>query len=107
MLPGNDLTIGWPKSTVEQVRAVQRVLIDLQRLHGKADGIAGPATRAAIIDFEKSAGLRETGEASREVYIAALRALARHDTVARSPLPPPPRSEPRKAPTPDATVQDR
>jgi len=95
----DDLAIGWPKSPAEQIRTIQRMLIDLQRLHGKADGIAGPATRAAIIDFEKSVGLRETGKASREVYVAALKALARHDTVARSPLPPPPRSEP-KVPAP-------
>ena len=61
---------------------------------------AGPATRAAIIDFEKSVGLRETGEASREVYVAALGAIAQHDAVARSPLPPPPRSMPPKAETP-------
>ena len=76
------------------------MLIDLRRLNGKADGVAGPATRAAIIDFEKTVGLRETGEASREVYVAALRAIAQYDAIARSPLPPPPRSEPRKAETP-------
>ena len=99
-LPDDDQAIGWPKAPIERVRAVQQVLIDLRRLNGKADGIAGPATRAAIIDFEKSVGLRETGEASREVYVAALRAIAQHDAVARSPLPPPPRSVAPKAQTP-------
>jgi peptidoglycan hydrolase-like protein with peptidoglycan-binding domain len=98
--PDDDQAIGWPKAPVERVRAVQQVLIDLRRLNGKADGIAGPATRAAIINFEKSVGLRETGEASREAYVAALRAIAQHDAVARSPLPPPPRSVAPKAQTP-------
>jgi len=95
--PDDDETIGWPKSPSERVRAVQQVLIDLRSLSGKADGIAGPATRAAIVAFEKSVGLPETGEVSREVYAAALRAIAQNDAVVRSPLPPPPRSEPSKA----------
>ncbi|HTE82160.1 MAG TPA: SEL1-like repeat protein, partial [Reyranella sp.] len=98
--PDDDQAIGWPKAPIERVQAVQQVLIDLRRLNGKADGVAGPATRAAIIDFEKSVGLRETGEASREVYVAALRAIAQHDAVARSPLPPPPRSVAPKANAP-------
>ncbi len=85
--PDSDQAIGWPKAPSERVRAVQQVLIDLRRLNGKADGIAGPATRAAILDFERSVGLRETGEVSREVYVAALRAIAQNDTVARSPFP--------------------
>jgi TPR repeat protein/peptidoglycan hydrolase-like protein with peptidoglycan-binding domain len=95
----DDRTIGWPQAPDERIRTIQQALIDLQRLNGKADGIAGPATRAAIIDFEKSVGLRETGEASREVYVAALKAIAQHDAVARSPLPLPPRTEPPKAET--------
>jgi len=92
--PDDDRTIGWPKAPSERIRAVQQALIDLRRLSGKADGIMGPATRGAVIAFEKSVGLRETGEASREVYVAALKAIAQHDAVARSPLPLPPRSEP-------------
>lgn len=92
--PDDDQAIGWPRTAIERVRAVQQVLIDLRRLNGKADGIAGPATRAAIISFEKSIGLRETGEVSREVYVAALKAIVQHDAVSRSPLPPPPRNEP-------------
>ena len=104
--PDDDQTIGWPKAAIERVRTVQQALIDLRRLNGKADGVAGPATRAAIIDFEKSVGLRETGEASREVYVAALRAIAQHDAVARSPLPPPPRSAPPKAECPAAAAAE-
>jgi len=96
----DDQAIGWPKTAIERTRAVQQVLIDLRRLNGKADGIAGPATRAAIIDFEKSVGMRETGEVSRDVYVTALKAIAQHDAVSRSPLPLPPRNEPSKAETP-------
>jgi TPR repeat protein/peptidoglycan hydrolase-like protein with peptidoglycan-binding domain len=75
----------WPKAPVDQVKAIQQALIDLQRLRGKADGDAGPATRAAIRDFEKSAGLPETGQPSREVYAALTKAMAHRD-----PVPPPP-----------------
>jgi peptidoglycan hydrolase-like protein with peptidoglycan-binding domain len=60
----------WPQTPAERVRLIQQALIDLQRMKGKADGAAGPATRAAIRDFEKSAGLAVTGEPSREVYLA-------------------------------------
>ena len=69
----------------------------LKRLRAKADGVSGPATRVAIREFEKSVGLRETGEPSREVYVALIKALtpAAGDPVTRSPLPPP-RSEPTK-----------
>lgn len=94
-----DQTIGWPKTEAERVRSVQQVLTDLRYLNGKADGIAGHATRAAIVAFEKDAHMRETGEASREVYVAALRMIAQQDTVLRSPLPPPPRTEPSRAET--------
>ena len=66
----------WPTAALDQVKAVQQALIDLHRLRGKADGAAGPATRTAIRDFEKSAGLAETGQPSREVYVALAKALA-------------------------------
>src|SRR5436190_16874214 len=67
----------WPTAAVDQVKAVQQALIDLHRLRGKADGAPGPATRTAIRDFEKSAGLAETGQPSREVYVALAKALAK------------------------------
>jgi len=95
--PDSDVAIGWPKTAIERVRAIQQALIDLNRLRGKADGVPGAMTRAAISEFEKSAGLPETGEPSREAYVALLRALqAQRDTVARSPLPPPPKPDPPK-----------
>jgi TPR repeat protein len=76
----------WPKATVDQVKAVQQALIDLHRLRGKADGAAGPATRTAIRGFEKSAGLPETGQVSRELYVALLKAKAQRD-VSATPAP--------------------
>jgi TPR repeat protein len=76
----------WPKTAAERVRIIQQALIDLQRLRGKADGAAGPATRAAIRDFEKSAGLAQTGEPSRDVYLALRKAQ-------RDPVPPPTSAE--------------
>ncbi len=77
----------WPKATVDQVKAVQQALIDQHRLRGKADGAAGPATRTAIREFEKGAGLTETGQASREVYLALVKAKAPHDPPAPMPAP--------------------
>lgn len=85
--PLTDATIDWPTSTADQIRAVQQGLFDLKRLRDKPDGTLGPVTRAAIRDFQKSAGLRETGEPSREVYMALV--SARHDVVSESPLPMP------------------
>jgi peptidoglycan hydrolase-like protein with peptidoglycan-binding domain len=80
--------ISWPKAAADQVKAVQQALIDLHRLRGKADGAAGPATRTAIREFEKSAGLAETGQVSREVYVALTKALA-HREPAAAPAPAP------------------
>jgi hypothetical protein len=44
------------------VASAQARLIDMGLLQGKADGIAGPATRAAISKFQKIRGLPVTGE---------------------------------------------
>ena len=65
-----------PARPADQVKLVQQALIDQERLHGKADGVAGPATRLAIREFEKSAGLPSTGEPSRSVYLALVKAHA-------------------------------
>jgi peptidoglycan hydrolase-like protein with peptidoglycan-binding domain len=83
--PPEEPAVAWPNATVEQVKLVQQALIDRHRLRGKADGAAGAATRAAIREFEKSAGLAETGLPSREVYVALTRA---------APKPEPTRPEP-------------
>jgi peptidoglycan hydrolase-like protein with peptidoglycan-binding domain len=81
----------WPSAPVEQVKLVQQALIDLHRLPGKADGAAGPATRLAIREFEKSAGMPSTGEPSRTVYLALVKARGQADPI-KPPDPPPPTS---------------
>ncbi|MFO1161440.1 MAG: SEL1-like repeat protein [Reyranellaceae bacterium] len=68
---------GWPRSTADQVRAVQQALFDLKLVRDKPDGTIGPVTRAAIRSFQRNANLRETGEPSKEVYAALKAALAK------------------------------
>ncbi|HTB40802.1 MAG TPA: SEL1-like repeat protein [Reyranella sp.] len=58
----------WPASTADQVTAVQRLLRDLNFLRDPPDGLYGPATRAAILDYERTAGLTQTGEASKALF---------------------------------------
>jgi hypothetical protein len=92
---------GWPKTATDQVRAIQEALLELRRLRDKADGVAGPMTRKAIRDFQRSVGLSENGEPSKEVYVALRRALAARDIVATSPLPPPPKAPDPKVEKPE------
>jgi peptidoglycan hydrolase-like protein with peptidoglycan-binding domain len=82
----------WPSATADQVKLVQQALIDQQRLHGKADGVAGRATRLAIREFEKGAGLPSTGQASREVYLALVKTHGKADAMMPPDPPPPPTS---------------
>jgi len=58
----------WPTSTADQVTAIQRLLRDLNFLRDPPDGLYGPATRAAIADYERSAGLAQTGDASKALF---------------------------------------
>lgn len=91
----------WPNALVEQVRATQQALLDLELLRDKPDGSLGPMTRNAIRAFQKKSGLRETGEPSKELYAALRQAVTQRDVVARSPLPTPPREMPaREMPAP-------
>ena len=58
----------WPAKTIDQVKAIQKMLRDL-RFYGRAvDGQASTATRAAIRDYQRTAGLKETGEPSRALF---------------------------------------
>jgi peptidoglycan hydrolase-like protein with peptidoglycan-binding domain len=45
----------------DDIRVVQRVLIERGLLHGKADGVLGPKTREAISAFQRQQGIQETG----------------------------------------------
>jgi peptidoglycan hydrolase-like protein with peptidoglycan-binding domain len=66
-LPANDVAKAdaWPRDGVEQVKAIQRLLRDMKILTDPADGQLGPATRAAIREYERLSGLNETGEPSK------------------------------------------
>jgi peptidoglycan hydrolase-like protein with peptidoglycan-binding domain len=86
--PIDDTALAWPKGAGDQVRAVQQALFDLKRLRDKPDGNLGPNTRTAIRDFQKSVGMKPTGEPSRDLYLALV--TAHHDVVSDSPLPMPP-----------------
>ena len=61
-------TDAWPTATADQVTAIQRLLRDLNFLRDPPDGLYGPATRAAILDYERTAGLAQTGEVSKALF---------------------------------------
>ncbi len=100
--PADTGLVAWPASTLEQVRAVQQMLFDLKLSREKPDGSLGPKTRAVIRDFQNSAGLKPTGEVSKDLYLALRIARTRSDVVANSPLPSPastaeaPKDEPKQ-----------
>ena len=48
--------------------AIQRLLRDLNFLRDPPDGLYGPATRAAILDYERTAGLAQTGEVAKALF---------------------------------------
>ena len=58
----------WPASTADQVTAIQRLLRDLNFLRDPPDGLYGPATRAAILEYERTAGLAQTGEPTKALF---------------------------------------
>jgi len=59
---------GWPETETEQVKAIQLLLQALKFLRDEPDGVAGPATRTAIRDYQKSLGLPQTGEPSEALF---------------------------------------
>ena len=58
----------WPTTAAEQVSAIQRLLRELNFTREEPDGQPGPLTRAAISDYQKSVGLPQTGEPSKELF---------------------------------------
>ncbi len=58
----------WPGATADQVKVIQTLLRDLNFSREAPDGILGPATRAAIRDYERSLGLAQTGEPSKTLF---------------------------------------
>ena len=61
----------WPSATVDQVKVIQTLLRDLNFSREAPDGVLGPATRAAIRDYERSLGLAQTGEPSKTLFDSA------------------------------------
>jgi peptidoglycan hydrolase-like protein with peptidoglycan-binding domain len=58
----------WPSATVDQVKVIQTLLRDLNFSREAPDGVLGPATRAAIRDYERSLGLAQTGEPNKPLF---------------------------------------
>lgn len=60
----------WPSSRTDQTREVQILLRDLDLYHGTTNGTLGPATRAAIRQFQLTCGEADTGEPTEELFDA-------------------------------------
>jgi peptidoglycan hydrolase-like protein with peptidoglycan-binding domain len=58
----------WPTTASEQVMAIQRLLRDVGFLNEEPDGMFGPVTRAAILDYEHGVGLPQVGEPSKALF---------------------------------------
>jgi localization factor PodJL len=58
----------WPSAAIDQVKVIQTLLRDLNFSREVPDGVLGPATRAAIRDYERSLGVAQTGEPSKTLF---------------------------------------
>ena len=61
----------------ESVRSLQQALIDLGFLNGKADGIFGKQTRAAVCSYQRSRKLKEDGLAGKKTLAMIQEDLAK------------------------------
>lgn len=68
-----------PDPARQRLAEIQRGLARLGMYSGAIDGLTGPRTRAAIVEYQAAAGLEVTGEPSDTLL-----------DLMRSPLPPPP-----------------
>ena len=57
----------WPTTRNEQIRAIQTLLGQLKLMRAAPTGNVGPITTAAIREYQRTAGLPQTGEPSREL----------------------------------------
>ena len=62
------MSAAWPAAAADQVRRVQALLRDMRFYDKSPDGRMGPATRAAIREYEGLAGLKVTGQANKELF---------------------------------------
>jgi peptidoglycan hydrolase-like protein with peptidoglycan-binding domain len=80
----------WPTSTRDQIAAIQSMLRDLKLLTTPADGMFGPVTQSAILEFERREGLKRAGEPSRELFETLKKKLGPTALVPPPPAPPGP-----------------
>lgn len=80
-----DLRVG---ATGDRVRALQRDLADLGYPVGTVDGVFGPATRRAVVNFQEERRLPTTGVVDAATRAAIEGALA--PITVNAPTPPPP-----------------
>jgi peptidoglycan hydrolase-like protein with peptidoglycan-binding domain len=75
--------------------AVQQALIERGLYDGVPDGVIGPRTAAAILFFQQTSGLPETGEVSEDLLkaLAADGSLARRASTASIPATPRPKAK--------------
>lgn len=74
-------------AAVDLVRGVQQELVRLGYYQGEPDGLTGPRTAAAIVAYQKAAGLPASGEAS-DALLAALRKASPPSATVAAPAPP-------------------
>ena len=60
----------------QQVKLLQKALISLGYLHGKADGVFGPATQTAVENFQTANALSPDGVVGKQTLSALKQALA-------------------------------
>lgn len=58
----------WPTTAAEQTKSVQALLREFRFYNNEPDGRVGPATRAAIREYQGMAGLTVTGEPNKELF---------------------------------------
>lgn len=78
----------------QQLRAAQEVLKDQGMYEGEVDGLMGPKTQAALREFQKKEGLRETGRLDQQT-MTKLGVDKTGATGATSPAASPPTGAPR------------
>jgi len=60
----------WPADPEARIRATQRLLGELRLLSEPPSGQSGPVTEAAIREYQRMAGLEETGEVSEALFVS-------------------------------------
>ena len=59
-----------PAKGADQSRAIQQLLVELKLRNAEPTGTVGPLTKRAIRDYQRKAGLKETGEPSQALFEA-------------------------------------